>query len=54
MRSLRHSSKKRSLRTLPDAVPQVSDQTEQRPEPLGHVHNNYRHWVWLGLHHSDR
>jgi hypothetical protein len=19
-------------------------------EPLGHVHDVYRHWVWLGLH----
>ncbi len=23
------------------------------PEPIGHVHDAYRHWVWLGLQHRQ-
>lgn len=26
------------------------DNIEQHAEPAGHVHDYYRHWVWLGLH----
>lgn len=57
MRSLRRSSKKQSPRALPIVSPQPESsdnfQAEQHPEPIGHVHDHYRHWVWLGLHRRE-
>lgn len=53
MRKTLHNSKNDSARSLPSVTPQLNTKNSslaEPSEPMGHVHDNYRHWVWLGLH----
>jgi hypothetical protein len=52
MRNIFRLSQKQAVGRSPISAQEDNPQpvAEQHPEPVGHVHDYYRHWVWLGLH----